>query len=445
MLSPRVLVLPAAAFALACVDSPEQIPTKAPAASSTRVSQSVTPVSIVTYDDMLEAIAKAEPTFAGVYFKNGVLHVALTDVRRNPGAVRRAITSVFHDRRLGSSPMSIDPATYSFGQLANWGRLFPRVSAVVGVVSTDIDEVNNKLSIGVTSDAAGRAAIALLTSLKVPGAAISVHPDEIQTALLTSGTSLGGVVRNTLGGVHMDTNSPANFCTLGLNVSFNGQASFMTDGHCTNSWGFSNDGTSFWQASRTVSAELAGSEGTESRTFGPATDSRCTGTYLCKWSDATFVPYSTDFVAQQSMGYFARTTSRTLLDSNLVIDVSNPTIPITNKTLFPFAGDIVDKVGARTGWTYGQVTGTCVTIYASNANGQVMQFVCMHTASGGAKGGDSGAGVFVYDQTNGNASWAGQLISGANFNGQVFTTFSFASLNNIQSEFGNVPATIYGQ
>ena len=438
-------LIPALTLALACVDGAERTPTNPRAAPNSQAVGVASAARVVTHDDMLEAVANIEPAFGGFYFRNNVLHVVLTDVTRSPVAVRRALTTVFSDQRLATAPLIVEKGVYGFAQLAVWGRFLPRVFSVSGVVSTDIDEVNSKLSIGVTTDAAIPAARALLMGLNVPRAAITFHADQIQVALQSSSASLGGEVRQILGGVHIDTNSPAIFCTLGLNVSFGGQASFMTDGHCSNSWGVPNDATNFWQAFRSVNADFAGLEGTESRTFGTATDSRCSGQYLCKWSDADFVPYAQSMVTQQSMGYFARTTTRTPLDSNLVINSSNPTIPITSKTLFPFVGDVVDKVGARTGWTYGAVTEACVTKLVRDLSGQIMEMVCVDVVSAGAGRGDSGAGVFVYDQSTGNASWAGQLISGGSFNGLVYTNYLFAPLNNIQAEFGNVPATIYGQ
>jgi hypothetical protein len=118
----------------------------------------------------------------------------------------------------------------------------------------------------------------------------------------------------------------------------------------------------------------------------------------------------------------------------------NFSIMITNEALFPFQGDTVDKVGRTTGWTYGQVTGTCQTggVYDSNS-GKTYYLVCYHTANAGVGGGDSGSAVFYYDAVNGTATMTGQL-----FGSSGSTTFLFSPLNNMQSEFGNIVTTAYG-
>ena len=385
-------------------------------------------------------MAEIEPTFGGLYFDRGTLHVVLTDVNRNPAVVRRAITMVFNDARLKTLPIHIEAGIYSFSQLAGWGRSLPKAFTVPGVVSIDIDEVRNRLAIGITSLESRAAAQAVLLGAGIPSAVLrfDVRPANHLTQ------SLGGDVRNIVGGVHLDFAAGGAWCTLGLNVSYGGAASFMTNGHCSSSWGSSNDGTPFYQAFHTVSADSVGAEGTESALFGSGRDSRCpSSASICKYSDVDFVSYRSGMITSQSMGYFGRPTTRSRFDSNLVINSATPTIPITSKVLFPFAGDTVDKVGARTGWTYGPVTSTCTTEAAGNGV-ITYYFVCTHTANMAVGPGDSGSGVFSYDGSA-NGSWAGQVFAGYSPGVNGFYQYTlFAPLNNIQSEFGSILATIYG-
>ncbi len=72
-------------------------------------------------------------------------------------------------------------------------------------------------------------------------------------------------------------------------------------------------------------------------------------------------------------------------------------------------------------------------------------FVCTDVAHGGIGPGDSGSSVFYFDASSGNGSWTGQAFAGntPGANG-FYTNFLFSPLNNIQSEFGTIPATIYG-
>ncbi len=428
----------ALAFMAACSDA---LP-PAVTASNGVAKQSVPATrSIRTYDDALAEVAARDPAFAGFWFADGQLHVGLTDARQEHAAVRAAITAVFADPRLASAPIVVTGVPYSFQQLAAWGKNLPAAFSIPGVVSTDIDEIHNTLTVGVTSGSVGDRVLAYLVNAGVPSNAIRIF--QRGPAVLMS-SSLGGEVRQIVGGVHMDLPATGSWCTPGFNVSINGAPAFATNGHCSNSWGTSGDGTNYWQAFRTVQGDFVGSEGVESRLFSSSTDSRCPyATPVCKWSDFSTGTYITSMIPQEAMGYFARPTTRSRFDSNLVIDSIHPALAITNKYIYSYVGDTVDKIGARTGWTYGPVTQSCVTEQVSNGY-VTYYFICADEAAMGVNHGDSGSGVFVYGAAGDTASLAGQLFAGYNSNGQMLTVTIFASLNNIQSEFGLIPATIYG-
>ncbi|HEY5219378.1 MAG TPA: hypothetical protein VIJ16_06205 [Gemmatimonadaceae bacterium] len=432
-----VLALAAATLSAAC-----STPFTPPTDSHARVAQQSSPArSIRTYDDALAEVAARQPAFAGLWFADGRLHVAMTDLAPGSAAARSAITAVFADPRLGTAPIVLDQVPYSFQKLAAWSANLPAAFSIPGVVSTNIDEVRDKLAVGVTSASAGVKVAAYLENFGVPAGAIRTF--EREPAVLTS-SSLGGEVREIIGGVHMDLPATGSWCTLGFNVEIDGEPAFATNGHCSNEWGTSGDGTDYWQAFRTVQSDYVGAEGVESQIFTNSTDSRCPDTeYYCKWSDFSTGTYTDSMASQQAMGYFARPTTRTRFDSNLVIDSLNPALAITNKVLFPVVGDTVDKIGARTGWTYGPVTSSCVTEFVSNGV-QAYYFICSDEAAMGVNHGDSGSGVFVYGAVGDTASLAGQMFAGYNSNGHLLTVTIFSPLNNIQSEFGLIPATIYG-
>ena len=67
-------------------------------------------------------------------------------------------------------------------------------------------------------------------------------------------------------------------------------------------------------------------------------------------------------------------------------------------------------------------------------------FVCTHTVNARVGPGDSGSSVFVYSTAGDTASLAGQLFAAVGT-----TTFLFSPLNNLQAEFGLLPATVFGQ
>jgi hypothetical protein len=389
-----------------------------------------------TIDDMFEDVARREPTFGGLYFDKGRLHVVLTDVGRDPEIVRTAIRGVFADARFSRAPIQVEPGRYSYSQLGAWGRQLPRAFGVPGVISIDVDEVRNRLAIGIRSDSVRSGVVGILAAAGVPTDALVFDLREP----IHFADDLGGEVREIVGGVHIDLPAAGNWCTLGLNVSYSSQASFMTNGHCSTTFGSSNDGTPFWQAFRSVSADSVGSEGTEAALFASDHDARCpSSSAICKYSDADFIPYRSGMVSSQAMGYFARPTTRTRFDSNLVISSGTPTIPIDSKELFPFSGDTVDKVGARTGWTYGPVTSTCSTEAVTNGL-STYYFVCVHEANMGLGPGDSGSGVFVFESGTGYGTWAGQAFAGSTPGTNGFYTYCiFAPLNNIHPSSARFP------
>jgi hypothetical protein len=136
-----------------------------------------------------------------------------------------------------------------------------------------------------------------------------------------------------------------------------------------------------------------------------------------------------------TFGYINRTTQRTTLGGAL--DIAG-TLTINDKTLGPLIGDVVDKIGARTGWTYGAVAQTPQFL---NVGGYY--FIIPNVVNAGANGGDSGSAVFVWDGGS-NATLTGQLFGGTSWNGSVYTQFIMSNINNIQSELGNVASTIHG-
>jgi hypothetical protein len=107
----------------------------------------------------------------------------------------------------------------------------------------------------------------------------------------------------------------------------------------------------------------------------------------------------------------------------------------------------VDKIGTRTGWTYGPVIATCVN-EAVALNGVTYYLLCSEEADLAQGGGDSGAAVFIYGGDSaimvGQAFGAADtLVTGSNGNDFYHPMF-FSSINNIQAEFGTLVMTIYG-
>jgi hypothetical protein len=397
--------------------------------------------AVVTYDDKLAAIAEREPAFGGMYNDNGVLTVVLVDTTRPLETVRSAITGVLGAARLNSMPIRARRGEYSFTQLYAWGKNLPPLFSIDGVISTDLDEAKNRITVGVRDGAVEASVRAVLTKAGVPSGAVDVF---VRAPLRTM-SSLSDRIRNTMGGLHLDWGTGGNWCTLGFNGSYGSQAVLATNGHCSYDWGTSADGTPYYQKDHSTSGDHVGIEGTESALFSSSTDARCSYNYdNCKWSDLTLAVYDSAVAQYGVVGYIGRPSTRSRFDSSLVLSDSW-WLPVTDKALWPAQGDTVDKVGARTGWTHGPVTTTCenVSVYDAYSNTS-HQFICQYEAELGNGPGDSGSSVFFYDAANGYATIVGQFFAGGNQSGSWNHLAVFSTVNNIQAEFGLIKMTVWG-
>ena len=101
--------------------------------------------------------------------------------------------------------------------------------------------------------------------------------------------------------------------------------------------------------------------------------------------------------------------------------------------IFPCSlqGQTVQKVGFTTGWTEGQVTGTCVN---TDQGGTSIHFLCQTQANYASEFGDSGAPVFVTGGIFGNDPTQARLdgIHWGGFPGEKF----FSEMLWVESELG---------
>jgi hypothetical protein len=102
-------------------------------------------------------------------------------------------------------------------------------------------------------------------------------------------------------------------------------------------------------------------------------------------------------------------------------------------------GETLSKIGMATGWTKGQVNGTCLDVQ-QNDTGYII--LCQDRVNAGVSGGDSGAPVIR--ETSGPASplaadsWA--ILYGVAWGGG--TTFVFSNMSQIEAELGALTTEI---
>lgn len=192
-----------------------------------------------TLDDAYAKVAREIPEFAGIAERDGKLSVLLT--RPSLETARRARELL---ARLGQLPkrsptvVTTEHADYGFGQLKDWyDRIASTVLTLPGVVMTDIDEARNRLYVGV-ADVRQAAAVRLTATRNgVPDRVLIVEQEEPVNPL----TSLRTTHRPMVGGlqIHIQTNDPTivSVCTLGFIAERSGNSGFVTNSHCTRTWG----------------------------------------------------------------------------------------------------------------------------------------------------------------------------------------------------------------
>ena len=113
----------------------------------------------------------------------------------------------------------------------------------------------------------------------------------------------------------------------------------------------------------------------------------------CRDSDAALISVTTD--AGMALSEIGRTTFRAdcAEDCSITIDTANPIIHITSTRGSNMDNDELDKIGAETGWTYGDVVETCVDKRQEGGT----YILCTDMIDFKVREGDSGAPVFRYN------------------------------------------------
>jgi len=290
-----------------------------------------------------------------------------------------------HERNTGR--IVFRRAAWSFQDLSAWrDRATHPVLDISGVEWTDLDEAQNRLVVGISSAAVRGRVESVLRQQDVPLAAVlyeesSRASDELDLRDYKRGIEGGYQIQRQDGGT----------CTLGFNAYWGSTASFLTNSHCTAVvWGSTS--TNMYQNDTSPASNQVGVE-----LFDP-TPWSCGlfGLIRCRWSDAAIILKRSS--VSWSYGKIARTTFWGFGAGNsgsIVVDAKNPSMTIIGEYSFPTGGEMFDKMGRTTGWTYGFVKKTCVdmnkTSYAGPGLGRIL---CNDWTSYHSGSGDSGSPVF---------------------------------------------------
>jgi len=396
-------------------------------------------------DFELARISREVPGFGGMFLdRAGTLHVHVRRDREAVAASRDEMMTRLRPTmpafgRAGVAPANVEfhEAEYDFARLQQYRERMRGIFNVDGVVYIDVDEVSNRVRVGVLEGTPRARIEQALSRFDVPLEAVTITSTPAIQRL--RGETLRDLVRPTGGGLQLVWEYPGVgffLCTLGFNVDLRdrgrSQPYFLTNSHCTGDQGVVT-GTEYFQPEPPdangkrnllglLRQRLIGEEVLDPPFF---TDP-CYEGYICRWSDAAMVRYRRTIPVRFGSIYRTESVGTTTAGS---IDLPRGVrfFSIKKERRFPLVGDIVDKVGRTTGWTRGEVFATCVDVLVSGTN-QVM--LCQDLVEGISGGGDSGSPVFQQDGRSRNVTLLGLLWGGSE------GVWAFSSLENIRFELG---------
>lgn len=407
----RLAVLGAILFAGACQDTPEST-------APELVPDGISPqdAALLAEGDA-GALSRAVPGFGGLFIdEDGTPTVYLTDLNQRAIA-ERALSAFAKSHGVAASQIRVKQGRFEHARLDHWhNRISPEVLAMPGVVFTDLDEASNSLRIGVEKSVPAAAVRGIAARLGIPEDAVIIE----ETEPFHFAATLRDRVRPVQGGLQI--NFSGYLCTLGFNAVRSGVNSFITNSHCTNTQG-GTEGTQYYQPSSSTGSSYIGTEVADPTYF---TGGACPAGRRCRYSDSARGQYASG--VSFALGQIARTTSRGSRSGSLTI---SGTFNITGKKANPVAGEIVNKIGRTTGWTYGRITSTCANVSVSGTN---ITQLCQSVVSAGVGGGDSGSNVFYWSGSGSNVTLYG-ILWGGNTSG---TQFIFSPMSGIERELGTL-------
>ncbi|HEX2203019.1 MAG TPA: hypothetical protein VHG91_06965 [Longimicrobium sp.] len=390
-------VLAAALFAAGCEQPASPIDRGARPQEGAALSRVPEEVGM---DGELLRVQRRIPGFGGYYFDaGGDLNVLLTDPAQEPAA-RALLAGVAASRprgpgAAGTAAIRVRRADFDFAALEAWRHRLRSVLGTEGVEFLDTDEAANRVTVGVTGEAAAARVRAEAAALGVPPAALRVE----RVIAGRPAADLHDRFRPVPGGVEVWRSSNSAWkCTLGFNVWYSnyklgipvGTRAFLTASHCTTNE-FRFDGGQFVQGGTVIGREIV-----DPRLFDSTTTARCPAGRRCRWSDVAVVQYD-DSVAWE-LGYIARpqwSTNGPSTDYTIVLHPYTPRLKITGRA-YPATGAYVHKIGRTTGWTWGPVLRTCVDYPWSDTHPATTAIMlCQTEVAATALGGDSGSPAFV--------------------------------------------------
>lgn len=390
------------------------------------------------------------PGFAGLYYSDTdpdrlILRLVGGEQR---GAALASVRLKFRNVRGINGGVTVLPASYSFRQLSNW-RYALETGGVAAIVTSDVDEVANRVYLGVRDVASRNAVLARARALGIPEAALFI-PIE-QPSRLISAPTLDSTFRPLRAGTVTPVSGAAP-CSAGPIVKIGGAPYMITASHCTNGSGQIGglNNALFWQGFSPRPEVAIGSEYVDPA-FSPYTGP-CLAQFneTCRHSDAALVRLvnSDGSIPNVTVGLIARTRYYRTGDTPFTvggtpaIDTGSTEVVGTWQTVqedttqIVLVGSPLHKMGRTTGATYGNVKQACTKFLPpgqgldfSTGVGRTKVLHCQYKVATTADVGDSGGPVFILWSDNvGGIRGAGlvgiAIASGQDFDGRMMLVVS---------------------
>ncbi len=417
-LSMRILLILATAFAIASCSCEPQKPIGKPSANYS-----------LSLDQMFLKVADEVPEFGGMFIDaTGVLKVHLTDVAKL-GEVEDAIVATFGSAVIPEAGLQGVQADYRFKDLHAWHLAHAQVTlSEPGVHSVDIQEVTNRLRVGVETEAARLQVLAMLTDLGIPQEAVEFFTAPPLEFLLEN---INDTRRPFMGG-QQATRNQGGGCTIGFLAVRNGVAGFVTNSHCQDVQG-SFTGTIWHQAVKgdaNVDGGMTNKVGRETVDPDYFFGGDCPSGKQCRRSDAAFVARE---------GFDGVAPAKGAFDAiALPVDYAsggkdfNTWVRVRNKEPHALCGQQVTTVGRSSGSRTGVVIETCVNVLG----GEPFAFMCQNLLSIQSMNGDSGSPVFTWSSaTLPQGAKPTATLYGILWGGRGGTA-AYSSINFIEQELG---------
>ena len=401
----------------------------------------------LTFDEEMLRVASAAPGFAGYFVDATGDFVVAMNSAADVDIVLAALDE-HHARVSGQmmvvplrslSALRVKRVDFSFDQLYHARTAVTSLLNDADITQVDIDEVANRVVIGVDRESA---LPTMRMKLQARGLASRVQVEVVGRT--TESANLQGYVRPVPSGVQINRGSGVDgSCSLGYNAyyrnnegTYDGERYFLTASHCTDSVGF-NGANVFGQPDI---AFPIGVEVSDPPFFSNATNSACPTAARCRYSDAALVRWYKDSLGASPWRYGEFPT----VGSSVPFTISGyrqvlyaaPSWDASMQALY--VGLPIEKTGRKTGRTTGTISHTCVTtrVYSTMQAGAATDrwLLCQFQATNlGSDGGDSGGPVYKKDGSGHmnpalGLLWGKSYVNNAVANNGIRTTFSWLYL-----------------